>query len=239
MPTKHRRFLSIGAIALVCLIGLSVAAVEYRRRASAYPSIQAPGQPPGQPRSSVFVPQGMPVTLSEAGLTIERPGKSAAELITNLTLRVAAQAGIALSSLTLIAFEFEAGGKPRRIDGWIRTLEAGENEISLPVNRRLRPGGRLVLTVERANAADRSWSAEMGSLARGAAAVLAGQTPPEAVARQETTTAEDAGSALCANGLRRVRRVAESYSPSDRAAISSFTCDQRERSFSAALAQTR
>ena len=197
MPTKHRRFLSIGAIALVCLIGLSVAAVEYRRRASAYPSIQAPGQPPGQPRSSVFVPQGMPVTLSEAG------------------------------------------GKPRRIDGWIRTLEAGENEISLPVNRRLRPGGRLVLTVERANAADRSWSAEMGSLARGAAAVLAGQGASDAVARQESATAEDAGPALCANGLRRVRRVAESYSPSDRAAISSFTCDQRERSFSAALAQTR
>ncbi len=190
---------------------------------------EAQAQSPAQIGALTYVPPGAPVVFSN--LTISGDQTGARQFLSSLKLRVATPGNDRLTSLNLMLFEFDAEGKLRRVDGWVRDVDlaAGKfTELTLPVERRARGGHRLALALERANGPGRRWETDFADLAKGVAAAASGNPPVNPAVRQEQPAEEDTGAALCGSGYRRALALAQA---GDGSGITSYTCDQHERSY--------
>jgi hypothetical protein len=182
------------------------------------------------PLAVTLVPAGLPVALSDSTATLESSGDKA-QLVSAVNFQVASLNAEKLTSLNLAVLEFDPQGALRRVDGFARRvdLSAGRTQtITLPINHLVRTGHRLALTVDRADSADRRWEADFNELARGVATVLAGNPTANVSARNESAASPESGALLCAGGSRRALALAAA---GDRSGITSYTCNQQQRSF--------
>ena len=186
---------------------------------------------PAVPAPQTFVPDGLPVVLSDLNTITETRGKNKQAFVSALRFRAVTPGSDRLTSLNLMVFEFDSEGKLRQVNGWVRPVDLSSDksaEIELPLGRRLPNGNRLLLVVERANGVTNCWETDFADLARGAAASVVGQTSFNAAARQEQPVQDDSGASLCINGYRRADALAQL---GDGSGITSYTCDQHEGSY--------
>ena len=183
----------------------------------------------------------MPVALT--GLTLSNSASAA----NNNTTRAEQSVGPAqlrfqvvdkgrnnIKSLTFALFDFDERGLLRRVDSWARVVDLTESngrvEITLDLERSLPAQHRQVLAVEHARSDNRTWRAQFHGLGRAANRVAAGAPLPDAaIARTEKALPDDTGSVLCSNGFRKAMLLAQL---GDGQSVTSFTCDQNNRSFS-------
>ncbi|MGE0133400.1 MAG: hypothetical protein AB7U82_35435 [Blastocatellales bacterium] len=228
-----KRSRSLGLLVLVVCALTFVTAIAFSHRSREWPQAaaqqEAQAQPSPQISALTYVPPGAPVVFSN--LTISGDQNGARRFLSSLKLRVATPGNDRLTSLNLMLFEFDAEGKLRRVDGWVRDvdLDAGKTtELTLPVERRAREGHRLALALERANGAAKRWEADFADLAKGVAAAASGNPPVSPSVRQEQPAEDDTGASLCGGGYRRALALAQA---GDGSGITSYTCDQHERSY--------
>jgi hypothetical protein len=187
-----------------------------------------------------FVASDMPVALS--GLTIAKGAHGVkddagraeqSEGPAQLRFQVADKGRNNVKSLTFALFDFDERGLLRRVDSWGRTVdlseEKGPAEITLDLGRRLHPQHRQVLAVEHAKNDNRTWHAQFPGLGRAANKVSNGTPDASAVVdRTEKVLPDDVGSVLCSNGFRKAMLLAQL---GDGQSVTSFRCDQNNRSF--------
>jgi hypothetical protein len=188
-----------------------------------------------------FVAGDMPVVLT--GLTIAKgaPGvkddagrAEQSEGPAQLRFQVADKGRNNVKSLTFALFDFDERGLLRRVDSWARAVdlseEKGPTEITLNLGRNLHPQHRQVLAVEHARNDNRTWRAQFSGLGRAANKVSNGTPDASAtVDRTEKALPDEVGSVLCSNGFRKAMLLAQL---GDGQSVTSFTCDQSNRSFS-------
>lgn len=228
-----KRIWLLGSLTVVicAVVFVTVIAFNHRSRGERKTPIHqiAQAQPAQQINVLTYAPPGAPVVFSN--LTVDNDRTGSRQVISSLKVRVATPGNDRLTSLNLMLFEFDSGGALRRVDGWVRDVDitAGRNmEITLPVERRARDGHRLALALERANGADRRWETDFADLARGVAAAVGSHPPIDPTVRQEQPDVDDTGASLCGNGYRRALALAEA---GDGSGITSYTCNQSERSY--------
>jgi hypothetical protein len=216
--------------------GAMMAVVAFNKRALSSGGVGstegAQGASPAVLALQSFVPDGLPIILSDVNAFIENRGDNKQAFVSFLRFRAVALGGDQLTSLNLMAFEFDSAGKLRQVDGWIKPIDLSSGkaaEITLPLERRLPPGNRLLLAVERAGGATGRWETNFIDLAHGSASVIAGGRSPTGLARHESPAPDDTGAAICSNAFRRAMALANSGEKSD---LTSFTCNQHKRSFS-------
>lgn len=223
----------LAIVAVVVLIsGLSVLAVNSRALFSRAANMQD-RQPVAVPvpLPVVLVPAGLPVALSNSTATTESGGDNKPQLVSSINFRAASLNAEQLISLNLAVLEFDQQGALRRVDGFVRRvdLSGGRTQaITLPLDHSVRIGHRLALTVERADSTSRRWEASFNDLARGIAIVLAGSPTANVSAINEPPAPPENGAALCASGSRRALALAAA---GDQSGITSYTCNQQQRSF--------
>ena len=220
-------FLSVGAM---------MAAVAFNKRAlSAGGAASAEGAQGASPivlAPQAFVPDGLPIVLSNLNAVTENRGDNKQAFVSALQFQVVTPVSDRLTSLNLMVFEFDSDSKLQQVDGWIRPVDLSSSkatEITLPLERRLTAGNRLLLAVERAGGAVRRWETNFADLARGSASVIVGGQSPAGLARNEAPAPDDTGAAVCSNAFRRAMALANS---GEKSGLTSFTCNQHKRSFS-------
>lgn len=192
----------------------------------------APAQEP-QPSAGavkVFVPSGVPLTFSDLRLTKQTIGRGPDERIYDLRVNVSATGGAEVGTLNLALFEFDSSGILRRVDGWIKDIDPTSGrvtELALRIDRKTTPETRLILTAERVLAQDRQWEMDYTDLARGASADASGREHVPFV-RQDPPVGNPSGAALCSEAFRRAMELVRA---GDGQSVTSFTCDQTERSY--------
>lgn len=187
-------------------------------------------QAPVQVSALAYVPPGAPIIFSNLVIDSEQDG-ARSQFLSSLKLRVATPGTDRLTSLNLMLFEFDAGNRLRRVDGWIRGVDLAvgrTTDITLPIQRRARAGQRFVAALERAGGAAKRWETDFSGLAMGVASLVGGGPPFTPVVTQLQPVADDSGAALCGNGSRRALALAQI---GDRIGITSYTCDQHDRSY--------
>lgn len=184
-----------------------------------------------------LVPVGIPVAVSQLALVSEqsespKTGKPVSGPA-QLKFRLHPQEGEKLTSVNLALFEYGENGALRAVNGWVRQQELsdpGGAEFTLELERRVAPGARLVLAVERGNNRETTRDAVFIELAHASSSKAVGR--PFAVPASKSSAEaqpDESGSALCANAYRRAMALAQE---GDRSGITSFTCDQSGSSFS-------
>ncbi len=183
-----------------------------------------------------LVPVGIQVAVSQLALVSEpsaspKGGKTVSGPA-QLKFRLQPQGSEKLTSVNLALFEYGENGALRAVNGWVRQQELsdpGGAEFTLDLERRVAPGARLVLAVERGNSRETTRDTAFTDLARAGNAKAVGR-PFIIPASKSSASAmpDDSGSALCANALRRAMSLAQS---GDKAGVTSFTCDQHNRTF--------
>lgn len=237
-----RRNLSRGiALAVICFAFglLTLAGVTLRHKAVSRASValnQTPA-PPAMFSVDNYAPPELPVVLADSVVISERgAGKgSTVEGPAALTFKVTGrQAGI--SEVTFAVMEFDAAGRLIRVDGYVRGVETGPGkpaELILDLRRRVIPGTKLVLSAERAGASADTWDTPFSELAKTVAGRVTGKRQPDpAVKRDGGSQPGDVGATLCLNGFRRATELTQSGEPTG---VTSFTCDQSDRSFTFTL----
>lgn len=187
---------------------------------------------PAVPAPQAFVPDGLPIVFSNLNAVTENRGDNKQAFVSALRFQAATTGSDRLTSLNLMVFEFDSDSKLRQVDGWIRPVDLSSGktaEITLPIERRMPAGNRLLLAVERAGGANRRWETNLNDLVRGSAPVVAGRQPAAVYARNEAPAPDDTGAAVCSNAFRRAMALADSGVKSG---LTSFTCNQHKRSFS-------
>lgn len=186
---------------------------------------------PAVPAPQAFVPDGLPIVFSNLNAVGENRGDNKQAFVSALQFRVATPSSDRLTSLNLMVFELDSDSKLQQVDGWIRPIDLSSGktaEITLPLERRLPAGNRLLLAVERASSADRQWKTNFTDLARGSASVVAGGQLAAVSARNEAPAADDTGATVCSNAFRRAVALANG---GEKSGFTSFTCNQHKRSF--------
>ncbi len=219
---------------LVIFIGAACAlslAIGFARTGSnrAPQTAQAPSQIAID--ASAFVPAGLPIVFSNLTVESEKVDDTKTEGFASLKLRAATPGSDDLTSLNLMVFEFDAANKLRRVDGFVRNIDlsAGKtSELRLELGRRIRSDRRLVLSPDHINGRSKRWKTDFSDLARGVAASIANRPLPPTRVDQEQPVPDDAGASLCGNGYRRAVLLAKG---GDRSGMTSYTCNQQERSF--------
>jgi hypothetical protein len=174
----------------------------------------------------VFVADDMPITLTGPTVSGDR--------FPQLRFQVRGKGLNNIQSLTFAFFDFDEKGLLRRVASWARSIDltetAGPTEITINLERQLTPQHRHVLAVEQVRSGSVTWQAQFPSLGRAANQVSAGQPAPVAtVGRTEKALPDDSGSVLCSNGFRKAMLLAQL---GDGQSVTSFRCDENNRSFS-------
>lgn len=220
-------FLTVGA--MTAIVAFNKRALSNGRAGSGEGS---QGASPVVIAPQAFVPDGLPVAFSNLNAVTENSGDNKQAFVSALQFQVATPGSDQLTSLNLMVFEFDSDGKLQQVDGWIRpvSLSSGKAaEITLPLERRLPAGNRLLLTVERAGGAAKRWETNFTDLARGSASAIGGGQSAASLARNEAPAPDDTGAAVCSNAFRRAMALANS---GEKSGLTSFTCNQHKRSFS-------
>ena len=220
-------FLSVGA--MTAIVAFNKRALSTGRSGSAE---GARGASPVVFAPQAFVPDGLPIVFSNLSAVTENRGDNKQAFISALQFQVATSGSDQLTSLNLIVFEFDSGSKLQQVDGWIRPIDLSSGkaaEITLPLERHLPAGNRLLLAVERAGGAARRWETNFTDLARGSASAIVSDQSPAGLARNEAPAPDDTGAAVCSNAFRRAMALANS---GEKSGLTSFTCNQHKRSFS-------
>lgn len=220
-------FLSAGA--MMAIVAFNKRALSSGRVGSAE---RAQGASPTVLALQSFVPDGLPIVLSSLNAVTENRGDNKQAFVSFLRFRAVTPSSDQLTSLNLMVFEFDSADKLRQVDGWIKLVDLSSGqaaEITLPLERRLPLGNRLLLAVERAGGATGRWETNFTDLAHGSASVIAGGRSPAGLARNESPAPDDTGAAVCSNAFRRAMALADS---GEKSGLTSFTCNQHKRSFS-------
>lgn len=227
----------IGCFALVCCFVFAVSRAKSGRAVTvpvkglAVESSQATPVPKTIPLAA-FVATGMPVVLSNVVALTARAENEKADRPAQLRFIVAGAGRSDLTSLNLLLYDFDEKGLLRRVDGWIRNIdlaaERGAATITIDLERRLQPNHKQVLAVERVNSAKGTWDALPVDLGRAAANALAGTQANAAIQRADVSLPDDYGAAVCSNGFSRAQLLTQA---GDGASVTSYTCNQHERSF--------
>lgn len=237
-PVKSDRLTAGFKYALAAVAALSLLAAGYAgmrsRRASPSKVIAAKAAVASADQAQKvialesYVPPGVPVALTNAVALIDKTDNPAVDGPAQVRFNVAAPGGEALASLSLALFEFD-GNKLRRVQGWLRNANLSPTapaEITLDLNRRLKPGGRTVLAVERASGQAGTWETAFADLAT---AVAGGKVPvAPAVNHSAEPLPDDYGAAFCADALRRAMALKQ---VGDRENVTSLACDRTGRTF--------
>ena len=246
---KKTPLLLAGFIA-VCLFPL---AWSYARttiwlsRAKPMPVAVAQAQAASLPLSA-FVADEMPVTLTGLTIVKDQPAAKAAgqavaqasdqaantaEGLPQLEFKVASKGGHKIKSLTFALYEFDEKGLLRRVDSWAQAMdvndERGPAKITLQLERKLNPQHRQVLALEHVRSEGATWRADGPGLGRAANKTSNGAPSSAVVNRIEKVLPDDTGSVLCSNGFHKAMRLAQL---GDGQNVTSFTCNQSNRSFS-------
>jgi hypothetical protein len=180
-----------------------------------------------------YVAPGLPVTISNVVAVADQRNNQDDDWAEVLKFSVASRSEERLTSLSLVLLDFNAGGRLRQVDGWAKKVEPapdGVTEIVLELKRRVKPGSRLVLTIERVNGVDSMRDVPFTDLAQTVAALVEGKTPEApAVQRADAPLPEDFSSSLCHNAFTRAMNVSQA---GDRTRVTSYTCDQNNFSWS-------
>jgi hypothetical protein len=184
------------------------------------------------PLESYVVP-GLPVAISNVVAVADQRNNQNDDWAAILKFSATSQSAEKLTNLTLVLFDFNGGGHLRQVDGWSKKVElspAKATEIVLGLKRRVTPGNRLVLTIERVNEVDGAHDVSFTDLARTVATLVEGKTPQApAVQRAAGPITDDYGSILCHNAFVRAMNVSQA---GDRTRVTSYTCDQNNLSWS-------
>jgi hypothetical protein len=178
-----------------------------------------------------FVPDGLPVLLSDINTVTENHGDNKHAYVSSLQFRAVTPGGEEITSVSLTVFEFDSGGKLRRVDGWIKPVDLSSGktaDITLPLERRLQNGNRLLLGVECANGPSGRWETDSADLAMSVAAATRGLPLVNTIVKEEQPAQDDSGASLCANGYRHALALARA---GDGSGVTSYTCNQHERSY--------
>jgi hypothetical protein len=220
-------FLSVGA--MTAIVAFNKCALSTGRAGSAE---GAQGAPPVVLAPQAFVPDGLPIVFSNLSAVTENRGDNKHAFVSALQFQVATSGSDQLTSLNLMVFEFDSDSKLQQVDGWIKTVDLSSGkaaEITLPLERSLPAGNRLLLALERAGSAARRWETNFTDLARGSASAIVSGQSPAGLARNEVPAPDDTGAAVCSNAFRRATALANS---GEKSGLTSFTCNQHKRSFS-------
>lgn len=181
---------------------------------------------------AAFVATGMPVVLSNVAALTARAENEKTDRPAQLRFTVAGAGRNDLTSLNLLLYDFDEQGLLRRVDGWIKNIdlaaERGAATITIDLERRLQPNHKQVLAVERVNSEKGTWEAKPVDLSRAAANALAGAQANAAIQRADVSLPDDYGAAVCSNGFSRAQLLTLA---GDGTNITSYTCNQQERSF--------
>jgi len=189
------------------------------------PPVQLTAPPSGTDVDS-FVPEGFPLTLSVP--VLNQVSSVTSFSASTLTFEVSCLTE-ELSQLHILLLEFDSEGKLRRVDGWARAedLNPGKAvDITLSLERRVPPGNRLVLTSDAVIGLEKRWETDLVGVSS-VAAGLQSQSPKVSLIQQKSLPPES-GASLCSVGYRRAMLLAQA---GDGSGITSYTCNQQERSF--------
>jgi hypothetical protein len=231
----------VSMIIVICLaltlLALAAATLRHRTVSRA---VAAQGQTPAPPMIfSVenYAPPDLPVILADSVLVSER-GESKGRTVegpASLSFKVTGrQSGI--TEVTFEVMEFDAAGRLIRVDGYVRGVgtEPGKPaELTLDLRRKVAPETKLVLSAEKAGGSAETWETPFSELAKTVAGQVTGKRQPDpAVKRESGSQPGDSGATLCLNGFRRATELTQSGEPTG---VTSFTCDQSDRSFTFTL----
>ena len=107
--------------------------------------------------------------------------------------------------------------------------EKGPVKITLQLERKLNPLHRQVLALEHVRSDSTTWHAQLPGLGRAANKTSEGLPTSALTDRTEKVLPDDTGSVLCSNGFHKAMRLAQL---GDGQNVTSFTCNQSNRSFS-------
>ncbi len=182
-----------------------------------------------------LVPEGMPVVVS--GLTligspavVTRRTKRNVGGPMQLKVHLQRRGQESLTSVNLMLFEFDDKGALHTVDGWVRNPDlTAAAEIIFNLGREIPPGRKLMMVVERVNSEQTAHDVTFKDLARTGNAKAVGKPFMTLTAgRSESPLPDDSGPDLCANAFRRAMSLAQD---GDGSGITSFTCNQQDRSF--------
>jgi len=224
-------FITIASLAVTVV----TATVAFNKRALSTGRVgsakESQGASPVVLAPQAFVPDGLPIVFSDLNAVTENRGDNKQAFVSVLQFQVVTPGSDQLTSLNLMVFEFDSEGKLWRVDGWVRPIDLSPGktaEITLPLERRLPNGNRLMLGVERANGPARQWETDFADLARSVAAATGSHPLVNTAAKQGQPAEDDSGASLCANGYRRALALAQA---GDGSGVTSYTCNQHERSY--------
>jgi hypothetical protein len=217
------------------IVGAVMAAVVFNKRALSFGRTDSAKEAnvvsPAVLAPQAFVPDGLPVVLSDINAITLSQDNDKQAFVSALQFQLVASGRDQLTSLNLMVFEFDSEGKLRRVNAWVRPVDLSSGkteEITLPIERRLPNGNRLLLGVERANGPSSRWETDFADLAKGMAAAAGHQRLVNIAARQEQPAQDDSGALLCSEGFRRALALAQA---GDKTGITSYTCNQHDRSY--------
>jgi hypothetical protein len=237
------RLIAIFFCAICLLVVMTIYAKTIAERASpGYPGTAATRKVENTAQPSVtqkeilidsYVVPGLPVTLSNVIAQVDQQDNQNDDWAAALQFSVKSQSKSKLTGLNLALLDFNGAGRLSQVDGWVKTIEllpAGSTEVRVELKRRITPGDRLVLAIERVNGTEGTRDVSFTDLARTVAAlVTAAPTQAPAVQFASTALPDDYGSSLCRNALARAMALSQA---GDKTRVTSYTCDQYDRSWS-------
>ncbi|MFN0110747.1 MAG: hypothetical protein ACKVZH_17955 [Blastocatellia bacterium] len=241
-----RTSLITGGTLVVCLVSLEIASrtiasrnVKPVAKSVNATSTAAPVAPRQQPTPEVkmfslpvYVASGFPVVIANPVVLSPKVANEKQDRAASARFTIANHDTNKINSVNLVLMEFQGAARLRRVDSWIKdvSLNAGAStEITVELERRVLPGDKLVLAVERVNGSATTRDSNFLALARAVADSVSGNNPPPLAIQSSTPPLpDDSGAALCSNGFRRAMTLVQA---GDRSSMTSFTCDQADRSF--------
>lgn len=237
-----RTSLIIGGTLVVCLVSFGIASRTIASRGVKpvnVTSTTAPVAPQQQPTPEVkvfslpvYVASGFPVVIANPVVLSPKVANEKQDRAASARFTIANRDTNKINSVNLVLMEFQGAARLWRVDSWIKevSLNAGAStEITVELERRVLPGDKLVLAVERVNGSATTRDSNFLDLARAVADSLTGNNPPPlAVQNLTPPVPDDSGAALCSNAFRRAMTLTQA---GDRTSVTAFTCDQAERSY--------
>jgi hypothetical protein len=194
---------------------------------------QSPSAPAKVIALDAYVAPGVPVALSNVVAEVEKTDNDKVDGVARVKFQLMTPGSAAVGSVSLTLFEFNGGGRLRRVGGWLREVglsPGSPQDASLELRRRLTNGDRLVLAVERASGAAGTWETSFTDLAQAVALLVTGRGPlTPAVQASAQQLPDDFGADYCAGALRRAMALSQA---GDKASVTSFGCNQSDRSYS-------
>lgn len=228
----------VGCVLVACAISLAIASRPIASRSiKSLPVTQDSPQQQPTPQLKTFplnfyVAPGFPLVVSNAVIISPKAANEKQEGVALAKFTVTNRDAAKVNSLYLALLDFQNAAKLRRVDGWVKDVRlapGSSTEITFELGRRVTMGDKLILAIERVNGVEATRDTNFLDLAQNVAAVLSGGNP--AGPRIESSSAilpDDSGAALCSNAFRRAMALTQT---GDKSGVTSFTCDQAERSF--------